>query len=106
MANGKDIDIIVGADIPKIAVMPKEEQDVADLMEAARIMKEKYCRRPFIALSMGELGAKTRVCGGSFGSAVTFAGGGKAARMETSAPGQMEAKKLKAYICDYYRDNV
>ncbi|MEA4922830.1 MAG: type I 3-dehydroquinate dehydratase [Eubacteriaceae bacterium] len=96
----------LGADIPKIAVMPKEEQDVEDLIEAAHIMKEKYCRRPFIALSMGELGAKTRVCGGSFGSAVTFAGGGKAAGMETSAPGQMEAEKLKAYICDYYRDNV
>lgn len=90
----------LGADIPKIAVMPREERDVLDLLEAARIMKENYCRRPFIALSMGDLGRTSRVCGGSFGSAITFASGGEGG-LAPSAPGQMNARELQNYICQY-----
>lgn len=47
---------------------------------------------------MGELGAGTRICGGEFGSVLTFASG-----KEASAPGQMDAKVLHAYLVQYYR---
>lgn len=91
----------LGADIPKVAVMPREEKDVLILLEAARLAGEEALSTPFIALSMGELGQNSRVCGGSFGSAITFAAG-----ESTNAPGQMGAEKLYACICAYYENNV
>lgn len=94
----------LGADIPKIAVMPSNREDVLRLLEAARIMHEQYARRPFIALSMGTLGQVTRVCGGQFGSAITFASGGDG--MKASAPGQMDATQLRQAICEFYSNRV
>lgn len=91
----------LGADIPKIAVMPKDEKDVLVLLEAARLAGEEALSGPFIALSMGELGQTSRICGGSFGSAVTFASGETA-----TAPGQMDVEKLHACICAYYENNI
>lgn len=91
----------LGADIPKIAVMPTEERDVLILLEAARLAEEEALSGPFIALSMGELGQTSRICGGSFGSAITFASG-----ENTTAPGQMSAEKLHEYICAYYKNNI
>lgn len=91
----------LGGDIPKVAVMPKEEKDVLVLLEAARLAGEGAISKPFIALSMGELGQTSRVCGGSFGSAITFAAGASA-----TAPGQMDAEKLHECICEYYRNNI
>lgn len=49
---------------------------------------------PVVAMSMGKLGAVSRVCGETFGSAITFALLGGAA----SAPGQMDISDVKRAI--------
>ncbi len=80
----------LGADIPKVSVMPRSNDDVMTLLDATREMNMNYADRPIIAISMGKLGSMTRVVGEIYGSAITFAAMGKA-----SAPGQMDAENLK-----------
>lgn len=84
-------------DLMKLAVMPQTQDDVLELLATATIMKDYYAEIPFVVISMGELGANTRICGGEFGSVMTFASGRKA-----SAPGQINAKMMKALIDKYY----
>ncbi len=88
----------LGGDMMKLAVMPGSEEDVFSLLEVATLMRDTYAEIPFIAVSMGQLGASTRICGGEFGSVITFAAG----VCEASAPGQMDAETLKAYLEQYY----
>ncbi len=76
----------LGADIPKVAVMARSEQDVMTLLLAAQDVKEHLADRPYIVLSMGEAGRITRLAGSLTGTDVTFATAGA-----SSAPGQMEA---------------
>lgn len=78
-----------GADIAKIAVMPQSKKDVARLIAALCEADEKLCI-PVIAISMGRLGVVSRVSGEVFGSCLTFG-----AIDAASAPGQIEAGKLK-----------
>lgn len=80
----------IGADLPKIAVMPISSEDVLKLLEATNSMKQKYSTRPIIAISMGHLGVISRLSGELFGSCMTF-GSAK----DASAPGQIEVKELK-----------
>lgn len=78
-----------GASIAKIAVMPVCEEDVLSLLGAQ--LAAKTCMEiPFIAISMGKMGAISRICGERFGSCMTFGVGRK-----SSAPGQIDAEKLK-----------
>lgn len=79
-----------GADIAKIAVMPKVPSDVLDLLWAVQEFSKNPKNIPAIAMSMGGLGCVSRICGQVFGSSVTFGCAGKA-----SAPGQFPAKELK-----------
>lgn len=79
----------LGADIPKIAVMPKSKLDVLELLEATVIMSEKYADRPIITIAMSEMGVVSRLTGEVFGSALTFGSVKKA-----SAPGQIDIKDL------------
>lgn len=79
----------LGADIPKIAVMPKSKLDVLELLEATVIMSEKYADRPIITMSMSGIGAVSRLTGEVFGAAMTFGAANKA-----SAPGQIEVEAL------------
>ncbi len=51
----------LGADLPKIAVMPLTPQDVLTLLSATLTMKEKYATRPLITMSMGKSGGVSRV---------------------------------------------
>lgn len=88
----------LGADVMKLAVMPQKKEDVLALLEVSAIMRDHYADIPFVAISMGEMGANTRVCGGEFGSAITFASGKNA-----SAPGQIDAANLKVLLDNYYR---
>ena len=83
----------LGADIAKYAVMPKNELDVLTLLSATIIMKEQHRKTPVITMSMGQLGAVSRVCGSLSGSAVTFGTAGQA-----SAPGQLPADILKSFL--------
>lgn len=82
-----------GADILKIAVMPRSAADVLTLLEATRKMHEELTEKPLITMSMGQMGMISRLAGQTFGSAVTFGSLGKA-----SAPGQIDAVKLKEML--------
>ena len=79
----------VSADILKIAVMPQNSRDVLTLLSATEEMTRLYAERPLITMSMGGTGLMSRLCGETFGSAVTFGAVGK-----TSAPGQIAADEL------------
>jgi 3-dehydroquinate dehydratase-1 len=78
-----------GADIVKLAVMPKCREDVANLLLVTARFKDKY-DTPLITMSMGSQGIISRVAGESLGSCVTFGADGKA-----SAPGQMAKEDLE-----------
>lgn len=82
-----------GGDLPKIAVMPTNAADVLTLLDATCEMNEKYADRPIITMSMGSLGAVSRVSGGAFGSALTFGSARKA-----SAPGQIPVQELRKML--------
>ncbi len=73
-----------GADIGKLAVMPKRPMDVLWLLKATAEMKEQEPDYLIVTMAMGGLGAVSRISGQIFGSCMTFASLGKA-----SAPGQL-----------------
>ena len=83
----------LGADIPKIAVMPRNKKDVLVLLSATEEMATEYADRPIITMSMAGTGLISRLCGEVFGSALTFGAVGKA-----SAPGQMYAADLNTVL--------
>jgi 3-dehydroquinate dehydratase I len=82
-----------GADIPKIAVMPKSVEDVITLLDATNTMKTEYADRPIITMSMGGTGVISRLASEVFGSAFTFGAGKKA-----SAPGQIPVSELRTVL--------
>lgn len=79
----------LGADIPKIAVMPKSKLDVLTLLSATEKMRSFYANCPIITMSMAGTGVISRICGEVFGSCLTFGAAKKA-----SAPGQMGVEDL------------
>ena len=83
----------LGADIPKIAVMPKSRKDVLVLLSATEEMAANYADRPIITMSMAGTGLISRLSGEIFGSSCTFGAVGK-----TSAPGQMNAADLDTVL--------
>lgn len=78
-----------GADVCKIAVMPKDKKDVTALINASS-KANKEIKAPIITMSMGELGAVTRVCTKKTGSVLTFAAG-----INASAPGQLPYETVR-----------
>nr|WP_317282430.1 type I 3-dehydroquinate dehydratase [uncultured Sellimonas sp.] len=80
-----------GADIAKIAVMPKKKEDVIRLLNVT--WEARKMKIPVITMSMGKLGSVSRVCGELFGSCITFGTAGK-----ESAPGQIESAALKQIL--------
>jgi len=83
----------LGADLPKIAVMPNQAADVLTLLEATVAMKEAGGDCPLITMSMAGTGAISRLSGEIFGSAITFGAGHKA-----SAPGQIPVTELRRVL--------
>ena len=79
----------LGADIPKIAVMPTCRRDVLTLLCATEEMYTDHADRPIITMSMAGTGLISRLCGEVFGSALTFGAAKKA-----SAPGQAAVNDL------------
>jgi 3-dehydroquinate dehydratase-1 len=79
-----------GADVAKLAVMPHTPADVLQLLEAS-LLASAALRIPLITMSMGTLGAISRVCGWRYGSSVTFGAG-----QRVSAPGQIPIEALRA----------
>ncbi|MBS3986188.1 MAG: type I 3-dehydroquinate dehydratase [Selenomonadales bacterium] len=80
-----------GADIAKVAVMPNDARDVLTLLAATLAARQAAPDMPLITMSMGALGAMSRVFGGNFGSDVTFARG-----QSGSAPGQIPIAELRS----------
>ena len=72
----------LGADIPKIAVMPQNKKDVLTLLTATEEMASEYADRPIITMSMSGTGVISRLCGEVFGSALTFGAVGKVSAKE------------------------
>ena len=79
----------IGADLPKIAVMPRSRKDVLTLLAATEEMASTYADRPIITMFMSVIGSISRLCGEVFGSALTFGAAG-----QSSAPGQMAVEDL------------
>lgn len=90
----------LGADIPKIAVMPRCNADVLELLAATDDMVSNYANVPIVTMSMASTGLISRLTGEAFGSALTFGAGKKA-----SAPGQIPADDL-AVILNLIHQNM
>lgn len=82
-----------GADLLKLAAMPRDPGDVLTLLAATWQMRECYAIQPVITMAMGGTGVISRLAGEIFGSAITFGSVGKA-----SAPGQVGAKELREVL--------
>ena len=82
----------LGADIAKVAVMPRSLEDVLTLLSATLSASQKL-RIPLISMSMGPYGSLTRLFGWTFGSALTFAVGAS-----SSAPGQVPIEDLNTVL--------
>lgn len=86
----------IGADLPKIAVMPNDPEDVLTLLGAALQASREI--GPLAAISMGELGKISRAAGGNYGSRLTFSSG-----KSPSAPGQIPTETLaeimRTFLC-------
>ncbi|MEX2952274.1 type I 3-dehydroquinate dehydratase [Serratia fonticola] len=83
----------LGADIPKIALMPQNKSDVLTLLAATLEMHEKHANGPIITMSMAKTGIVSRLAGETFGSAATFGAVKKA-----SAPGQISVTDLRTIL--------
>lgn len=89
-----------GADILKIAVMPKTPQDVSRLTDVTWQMRQRS-DKPLLTMAMGGLGAVTRVSGEVFGSNLTFGTLG-----EASAPGQLDVQALDQVLTTLHKANA
>ncbi|MFL4378886.1 type I 3-dehydroquinate dehydratase [Acinetobacter baumannii] len=82
----------MGADVLKIAVMPKSKQDVFTLMNAT-LKVSQQTTKPLLTMSMGQLGTISRVAIANMGGSYSFGMIGQA-----SAPGQIDVTKLKQIL--------
>jgi 3-dehydroquinate dehydratase-1 len=87
----------MGADIAKVAVMPKDYADVLTLLSATLKARKGAVKVPIVTMSMGSEGGITRLAGGLFGSDITFAIG-----KESSAPGQIPIGDLRKAMAVLY----
>lgn len=86
-----------GADVGKVAVMPSSPSDVLALL-AATHEASGTLDIALISMSMGPVGSVSRMVGGVFGSALTFAVG-----RASSAPGQIPLEELRAVLATVRR---
>jgi 3-dehydroquinate dehydratase I len=88
-----------GADIAKVACMPREPGDVLRLLQVTLTSRQMFPAVPLCTMSMGSMGSLSRVAGFLYGSDMAFAVG-----QETSAPGQiplMEARAMTEALLHY-----
>ena len=79
----------LGADVAKLAVMPRSARDV-DALLAATAHADRSLAIPLVSMAMGEMGVASRVIGSRYGSRITWASAGAA-----SAPGQLPLTELR-----------
>jgi 3-dehydroquinate dehydratase-1 len=82
----------LGADVAKVAVMPRSLDDVLVVLGATAAASRELSI-PVVSMSMGRHGALSRLCGGAFGSALTFVVGAG-----SSAPGQVAIEDVRAAV--------
>lgn len=87
-----------GADIVKLAVMPRTEGDVKNLIQTTNEATCDYLSCPAVTMAMGNAGMASRIGGEIFGSCITFGCVGKA-----SAPGQIEVETLRKQMFDLHK---
>lgn len=80
----------LGADVAKLAAMPTTTSDALVLL-AATWRAAQVLEIPLIGISMGNIGALTRIVGWLYGSSVTYAVG-----HADSAPGQFPIEEVHA----------
>jgi 3-dehydroquinate dehydratase-1 len=88
-----------GADIAKLAVMPRSEADVLRLLDVTITARREFPDLPLCTMSMGKLGTVSRVAGFLYGSDMAFAVG-----KEASAPGQIpidDARRISDLLLRY-----
>ena len=90
----------LGADVLKIAVMPRDAGDVLTLLDATWQVR-RSSDRPLLTMSMGGTGVVSRLSGETFGQAMTFGMLGKA-----SAPGQVEVGRLHEVLDTIHQANA
>ncbi|KXT79167.1 type I 3-dehydroquinate dehydratase [Streptococcus sp. DD13] len=79
--------------VVKMAVMPKTEQDVLDMMNFTRGFKTLNAEQVFVTVSLGELGKISRLAGHITGSSWTYA-----SLEENKAPGQITISHMKQFL--------
>lgn len=79
--------------VVKMAVMPRTEQDVLDVMNYTRGFKTLNAAQSYATMSMGDLGKLSRLSGRLTGSCWTFA-----SLDEASAPGQISLGTMKKFL--------
>lgn len=84
-------------DVSKIALMPQNKKDVLALFEVTEKINEDYKDILTITMSMGQLGAISRIALGKFGSVMTFGAVG-----QVSAPGQYNVEELSDILNKIY----
>lgn len=77
-------EIVCGADVAKVGVMPRSYEDVLNLLNATLRARRIFPDVPLITVAMGNLGILTRIIGFAWGSDLSFA-----MLSEASAPGQV-----------------
>lgn len=77
-----------GADIAKLAVMPKSSQDVLNLLQVT-----SDSTKPVSTIAMGEIGKHSRIISPCYGSVLTYGSVTGAV-----APGQLRVDKLKEFM--------
>lgn len=80
----------------KVAVMPHREADVEALHASTRAAHERL-KIAVVGIAMGELGTRSRIEGGEWGSCLTFASG-----VIASAPGQWSLSRLRDALVARY----
>jgi len=80
-----------GANIAKIACMPRQGGDVLRLLQVTLTARQLFPAVPLCTISMGGLGFLSRVAGFLYGSDMTFAVG-----TASSAPGQIAIGEARA----------
>ena len=86
------------ADMLAIISFANTEADAYAILEGSYSYNQLKKHTPFLTIAMGDEGQASRICGGDFGSVMTYACGSRA-----TAPGQFNAHDLKRYMDKYYK---
>lgn len=76
--------------VEKFAFMPKNREDLKNLMVASDLFRKNHPDRLLILIAMGEIGEESRIFPEKLNSSLSFASG-----LNSSAPGQVDLSKIR-----------